>query len=188
MTNQAAAPLQRVAMTAVNNRFDRFQDLAEQNGLDLNPPYQRGHVWGVARRRNLIRSLLLGIPTGAIVLNDRFSAKFRDHANDRDRAWSYAVVDGKQRVSTMLAWYAGAFAVPASWFEASSIETTQGTDDGPYVAYPGLTLVGRRLFDNNASTAVLEAKVSTLAAERELFELINFGGVAQGDTDADLDD
>ena len=45
-----------------------------ENAMELNAPYQRGDVWGEVRQRNLIRSILLGIPIPSIIINDRATA------------------------------------------------------------------------------------------------------------------
>ena len=36
--------------------------------MDLNAPYQRGSVWTLDMRRNLIKSLLMGLPVGSIIV------------------------------------------------------------------------------------------------------------------------
>jgi hypothetical protein len=77
--------------------------------LDLNPPYQRGSVWGVERKRNLIRSLLMGLPIGAVFLNSR-------HIMQPDR-----VVDGKQRIEAILDFLGDGLAVPAEWFAETDL-------------------------------------------------------------------
>jgi hypothetical protein len=154
----------------------------------LDPPYQRGSVWDVVRRRNLVRSLLMGLPIGAVTINER------DHRfEDYDPAIFAAVVDGRQRIETIRAFVDSQFAVPADWFT--------GDDNGDYlvdgvalepidmageqvpgVRYDQLTRLGRGLFDRT-SVAVNHARVLTVAAEAELFLLLNFGGVPQSDAD-----
>jgi hypothetical protein len=71
------------------NRFDTLIRQLEEGELDLNPPYQRDHVWGEERRRNLIRSLTMGLPIGAIFINSR------------DIMEPEVVLDGKQRIETV---------------------------------------------------------------------------------------
>lgn len=99
-----------------------FADLASESsggqtpvGLLLDPPYQRTSVWGPEQRQNLIRSFLMGLPIPAVVLNDRFAAG--DGAFwSGTRDWRVAVVDGRQRLETLLDWWSGKLAVPAAWF------------------------------------------------------------------------
>jgi hypothetical protein len=63
---------------------------ANDGRYDLNAPYQRDTVWEVTRRRNLIRSLLMGIPTGTLILSDLPYREGSEHY--------FRVVDGKQRI------------------------------------------------------------------------------------------
>lgn len=140
--------------------------------LDVNPPYQRGLVWGLARKRNLIKSLLMGIPVPSVVINDR-GVRFEGWDAETDP--SYVVVDGKQRITTLRDFVDGKFTVPGHWFDA----------DTEWVAYPDLDLPARRHFMHRP-LAVSEARLATLDQEREMFDLINFGGVAQGAVDPDL--
>lgn len=146
---------------------------AHRDDLDVNPPYQRGEVWGVKRRRNLIKSLLSGVPIPAIVVNDRMGAGFEGWDADNDPA--YVVVDGKQRVTTLRAFVDGKFTVPGDWFD----------EDAEWVRFPDLPKP-KQLHFMHRPVAVAEGKLKTLDAERELFDLLNFGGLAQGETDDDL--
>lgn len=154
-----------------------------RDGLLLDTPYQRGVVWDTARMQNLVLSLLRGIPVGAITINRR-------HNPDNPVEYA-AVVDGKQRITTIRSFIDGELAVPAEWFSADDrgayIESTCGpidydgtTVEG--VRYNGLTRLGRALF--NASTiGVAEANVTSVEAEAALFALINFGGLPQSAED-----
>jgi hypothetical protein len=168
-TMQTRSPLKRLAANSGQEPVTQIVKLP----LDLNPPYQRGSVWGLTRRRNLIRSLMLGIPTGNVFLNVR-----------RDERMTTAVVDGKQRIETCIAFFAGEFSVPASWFPADDLAETEATDDGPYVRYTGLTERGQRYFDR-ASMTTQRTDLRTIAQEAALFDLVNYGGVPQGERDED---
>jgi hypothetical protein len=55
------------------------------------------------------------------------------------------------------------------------------------VVYSDLTLPAQRRL-RSATVATYQTKLRTEAEERELFLLINYGGVAQGDVDADARD
>lgn len=61
----------------------------DRNRLNLTPSYQRGDVWGSSDRSALIESVLRGIPLPSIILLQK------DGGN-------YEVVDGKQRLTTLL--------------------------------------------------------------------------------------
>jgi hypothetical protein len=125
--------------------------------LDLNPSYQRGSVWGVERKRNLIM--------------------------EPDR-----VVDGKQRIEAILDFLGDRLAVPAAWFSvADLVHNDGGWVTGEWVMFSDLTLPAQRRF-RSATVATYQTKLRIEAEERELFLLINYGGVAQGDMDADVRD
>lgn len=140
--------------------------------LDVSPPYQRGVVWGIKRKKNLIKSLLSGIPVPSIVLNDR-SVRFQGWDAEHDP--SYVVVDGKQRITALRDFVDGKFSVPGYWFDVDAEE----------VRFPELDKPRQRHFLHRP-IAVSEAKLETLDEEREMFDLINFGGLAQGESDTDL--
>lgn len=187
MTHQTAAPLTHQSLHASNRQGREVMRQAQDGLMDVNPPYQRGSVWTLEQRIGLIRSWLLGIPIPAIMVNDRGGYGWRE-ANggispmDTGEA-IYAVVDGKQRVETAIAWWNDEFAVPASWIATDHVEQTEDTDDGPYVRFSGLSTVGQRLFNNRAMLPTIEAQVPTIEAEADLYLLVNMGGTAQTDDD-----
>lgn len=189
MTMQTPEPLHETNLNSTNRPLswlvDRALGTSRSLDFDMDQPYQRGDVWGLVRRQNLIRSLIMGVPIASLVVNDRMSARFKEPGYSQDRNWSYAIVDGKQRVTTIMMFSRDEFAVPASWFREGSVETAVDTDDGPYVLYSGLTQTGRRRFENRP-LAVSEGRFPTLADEQMIFDLVNFGGIAQGDTDDDV--
>jgi hypothetical protein len=61
--------------------------------LVLNPPYQRRPAWGTQQRRDLLSSVFNGIPIPAVIL-------FKTKAGYR--TWHLEVMDGKQRLETLL--------------------------------------------------------------------------------------
>jgi len=189
-TLQTDAPLARLQVETAAYTPDWCVNLAngDKSNLDMDQPYQRGDVWNDWRRCLLIRSLIQGIPIGAITINDRFGARFHEpsygsrHSRTPNRNWAYAVVDGKQRFTTLVKWALSELTVPASWFPRSDILSTEETPDGQYVRMSGLNSTQRRKFSNRP-LAIMVAKVQTLAEEQQIFNLINFGGVAQGEVD-----
>lgn len=162
-----------------NRNIDFFLLRLEDDGgarFDMDQPYQRGVVWGTKRKRNLIKSMLMGIPIPAIVINNRFDAKFRHPGYDRDRCWAYAIVDGKQRMTTMHEFVTNVFSIPACWFRS-------GAEGQLY--WKDLTN-SEQLHFRMTAIPVAEGQFKTLAQEQELFDLINFGGLAQGESDEDV--
>jgi len=115
----------------------------------------------------------MGVPVPAIVINDRYGAHFSHPDYDEERNASYAVVDGKQRTLTILGFISDEFAIPGEWLGARGL-----------VKFSDMTVANRRGL-RGVSVPVCEGKFPTLEQERELFDLINFGGVAQGDSDHD---
>ena len=187
MTRQTQAPLDHLSLNATNRRARELARMVDDGYIDLNPPYQRGSVWSEDQRVALVRSWKSGVPIPAVIMNDRATHMWREANNGEDvRAMSavYVIVDGKQRIECAMAWFAGEFAVPVSWFEADEVESTIDTADGPYVTYAGLNRTGRLHFDSDATIPVVEGKLPTVQAEAEVYLLVNGGGTPQ--TAADM--
>lgn len=128
----------------------------------------------------LVKSWLQGIPVPGVIVNARDNADWPSRADGTPVGGHfYGVVDGKQRIETAQKWFDGELAVPASWFPPDHIETTEETDDGPYVRHTGLTLTGQRLFANRAMLPVSEAQLGSVEEEAELYLLVNGGGTGQ---------
>ncbi len=70
-----------------------FMDLYGNGQLDLDPPYQRRSIWSPRDRRFFLDSIFKGFPSPTIFLH-----KIID---DTGRT-NYAVVDGKQRLETII--------------------------------------------------------------------------------------
>lgn len=147
--------------------------LHEPGLYDLDAPYQRGSVWTDEQRENLIRSLLEGIPCGIVYRN------FKGF----NKPVPYVIVDGKQRIETIRAFYAGDLTVPASWFDRELLGREvyhSGTKSvaelkAARVSYRDLSAQGQRHFDM-AGLSVYETRLPDTAAEKVLFDRINFGG------------
>jgi len=69
-----------------------FRDLYKRKLLDLDPPYQRRSVWNQAYKDYFVDTILLSFPAPAVFLYENITA---------DGVATYAVVDGKQRLSTI---------------------------------------------------------------------------------------
>lgn len=82
-----------------------FLDLDDGGRLNLDPPYQRRSVWSPQYRRFFIDSVLRNYPTQSI---------FIDRVVDPDRPTEYRVLDGKQRLTTILLFVRNEFAAPDS--------------------------------------------------------------------------
>lgn len=131
--------------------------------LLLDPPYQRGDVWGPMRQRNLIRSILIGVPIPSVIINDR--------GGNWDDDYRIAVIDGKQRITAILKFLDSQLFVPGDWFGMSG-----------EVMFCELPEAVQRRF-RNTPVACSEGRLTSIESEQEIFELVNFGGVPQGQSD-----
>lgn len=171
--------LTRLTLESANTAL---RTLLNDSEFLLDPPYQRGLVWGVERKRKLIRSLLMGIPVGTIIVNDRqkhYDA-FMEAGYSLDEAYAMSVIDGKQRITAIRDFYDNRFSIPAHWLDESHI--TDAARNHDEITYADMTPLGQRVF-KMLPISITTASVDSVAAEAEIFDLINFGGVAQGDAD-----
>lgn len=168
-------PLVHRNMSATARSMKDLVHHIDDGGLLLDPPYQRGDVWTVEQRVNLIRSLLLGVPVAAIVLNRRGSnTAWTSNEGDPGEVW-YACIDGKQRLTTMQLWWSGKFYIPAEWLEDRMVQP----GSNHIVSVDDLSPIGRRYMDNRFIIPVAEAMLGSLAEEAEVYSLINSAGTAQ---------
>ena len=168
--------LTHVPMNGHTRQLEYFYRPTRRGRLVLDQSYQRGSVWSTDRQRELMKSLLLGLPIGSFLINDRgFKTDHRDTA----------IVDGKQRIEAVWAFVDDEFAIPAGW-----VSKKYGIDEDTVepIEYHGRTVRGVRMsaigghfdrFFGNFPISTLETEVATEAEEAELFLLINGGGVAQ---------
>lgn len=178
---QPDGPLVHRNMSATARSMRDLVRHLDDGSLRLDPPYQRGDVWTTEQRVALVRSLLLGVPVAAIVLNQRGgNTAWERNEGDPGAVW-YACIDGKQRLTTMAMWWAGDLSIPAGWLEQRML--ADGHCLG-WVSCRDLSAVGRRFMDNRFIIPVAEARLSSLAEEAEVYGLINSAGTAH--TSADL--
>lgn len=190
MADPVPAPLPELSLAARNYTASHWLP-HDRDSLDLDAPYQRGSVWDVERRRNLIRSLLMGLPIGAVVVAQL------PYTRDRN----VRVVDGKQRIEALRAFFAGDVTVPGWWFDPADLadgEAARGRD----VTAADLSDRGRRVLENKSFPSLefdsateytrrpdgswdrrTRTEEEMVAAEAAVYLLVNFGGVAQTDRD-----
>lgn len=178
-TRQTSAPLAYRSMQASNRSAREVARIFSSEDGDINPEYQRGSVWTEDQRIALVRSWLMGVPIPSIVINDRIFGEWPSDSNGPIGYFAYSAIDGKQRIETAIAWFGGKFGVPASWFDPAVVETTEETEDGPYVRYTGLTLSEQRHQGATFSLPTVEARAATLEEEAELYLLLNGAGTPQ---------
>lgn len=175
------APLVNRNMQPTARNFRDLINFWRDGQIDMTPPYQRGDVWTVEQRVALIKSLLLGVPIAALVLNLRDNHAWR--ANEGVPAHGYAVIDGKQRMTTVRMFFDGDLAVPIDWFDPDWIKpTVRGVVSE--VCWGDFEIHARRYMGQGFIVPVAEAKLGSLAEEAEVYGLINSAGTAH--TSAEL--
>lgn len=180
MTYQTDGPLQTLQLNYTSRLAWYYVDGVASGDITLDAPYQRGPVWTLEQKMGLIRSFLRGIPIPAITVNDRHRWP---GIGDRE-PWT-AVIDGKQRIQTLIDYSQDRFAVPWSWWPHKFLgEMPEDTGDGPYVRFSGLSEIGQRVMRNTWILATVEATETSIAAEAEIYLLINGAGTPQ--TGADM--
>lgn len=162
-------PLDRLSLQSMARSVNHFTLAETRHWFLLETPYQRGSVWDLERKQNLIRSILRGIPTGVIIVNQR-----------PDVHEGYAVIDGKQRIEALRAFIDDEYAIPVSWVNADDIITAEPHPEWDHGAVRWSGLINPFKLDfKMRPIAASEANVTTIAEEAEIFRLINAGGVEQ---------
>lgn len=87
-----------------------FLDLFEKQQLNLDPPYQRRSVWSPRDRRYFVDTILNNYPAPPIFLHKTL--------DDNGRA-TYHVVDGKQRLQTIIQFRDNGIAIPADFADVT---------------------------------------------------------------------
>src|SRR3954452_21544641 len=97
-----------------------FWDLYKRELLELDPPYQRRSVWSQSYKDYFVDTILLDYPAPAVFLYEDI---------DDDGIAEYAVVDGKQRLSTVFDFLSGEF-------EVSDTASVSGLRGLPFAELP----------------------------------------------------
>lgn len=163
--------MRELRLSPTNSPLESLIWSLQKEELNIDPPYQRGAVWGSDRCVALIESLTIGLPIGSIFISERPYPE-----------WP-VVIDGKQRLLAVRGWIEDKLWVPRRLFEEQELALR-----GEIVSFSGLSDVGQRRWRNGSHVQVYWSRFQgTLeeieAQERRLFDLINFGGVPQGESD-----
>ena len=137
---------------------EEYVSRATTGRMDVNTPYQLPTVWTVEQRRNLMYSWLMGLPIPAVLLNSRI--EWPNHSTE------YAVVDGKQRIETALAWFRGELTIPREWLPTEWL--TPGTS--PMVGLTDMTKP--RMVERLMDIPFVMTQVPTIRKEALLYVLI----------------
>ncbi len=92
-------PIQTVTNQIVN--------ATKRDGIDLQPPYQRGYIWSSEFKDKLIYSIIKGYPIGNISLRVRTSHNQKGAMQE--------VVDGQQRLTTIYNFIKGKYTVQGDY-------------------------------------------------------------------------
>ena len=88
----------------VSNRIvESLMYMHYHGGVDFNPDYQRGSVWSDDDREKLLDSIFSGREIGRFVFRDRDTSEWLEDG------LTYEIIDGKQRLLTLLAFYENRF-------------------------------------------------------------------------------
>lgn len=85
-------------------QIQRFiDDQREQEGIDLDPDFQRGHVWSPSNQTRYLEHLLRGgTASRTIIWNCPGYDASKRHLTDADAPKEMVIVDGKQRLTAIL--------------------------------------------------------------------------------------
>jgi uncharacterized protein with ParB-like and HNH nuclease domain len=148
VTEQARYPL-----ASINDIFEKSLKYV------LDPDYQRNEVWKSDRKSKLIESFMMNIPVPPVFL---YEVKYAN----------YEVVDGRQRISTLLSFYKDKFSL-------TNMEIFNELDG---LTYSELPEEFKERLDRRFLSAIILLKDSTNNSVRELelkqfiFERLNTGG------------
>lgn len=165
------APLSRLSFSSSALTLGALSNMAREGELVLDPSYQRASVWTDDQRMALVRSILSGIPIGAVFLNVR-----------PDPTEPYRVVDGRQRIEAIRDFVGGSIRFPAAWIEPSQLEGS--ADDDGLVCFRDLSTPLQRVLRMSSKVSAYETRLETEEQEAELFRLINFTGTPMGQASA----
>ena len=137
-------------------------------GVDLYPAYQRNYVWDEKDRERLLDSIFSGVDIGRIIMREKSDEEYMEDN------FMYEVIDGKQRLSTLLAYYENRFPYRGVYYnELSDKDRRQFLDANAALAIVGnLNMAGAiRIFlmTNKSGKAANDAVIKN--AEEILSQL-----------------
>lgn len=155
------------------NRLSIGSILGMKDHIDLDPEYQRGHVWEDGQRSAYMGALLEGRAndSSAIVLFDNFATN-QKFATDQDSdTLMYEVVDGKQRLTSIYKFLAN--------------EVSARFYDGYEVYYEDLDKMNHLAVRNGITVGVGIVGHLSKKGVLELYLALNTGGTLH--TSAEID-
>ena len=140
--------------------YQLFQ-LIDKGQLDIEPPWQRKDVWPLGKKRELIKSLILGIPLPSIILHKK--------------AGRWSIIDGKQRLTAIVQYLRNEFKLPAYTVKVGRLhESSRAFYD----------MEGKRSLPSDVRTSLDLQEVPALEFRdvpetrlRKIFQLYNVAGM-----------
>jgi hypothetical protein len=88
-----------IDLTYLNDHLDHYK---ESYGLDLNPDFQRGHVWSTEQRSKFMEYLIRGGKLFQPIIFNSPSFAGLNKSKESDLSDDIVIVDGLQRLTTCL--------------------------------------------------------------------------------------
>jgi hypothetical protein len=174
MNWQTRQPLEREPRESFNTPVEQILSQIRSGELDLSPPYQRGDEWPEDLQVGIWMSHLSDGTIPALLINQRTWATGGEPR--------YAVLDGKQRLNAILAWFDGRLTLPASWFTEAMVADRSRREDGWWVTFGQLTELGQS-FTSRGTLPIRQVQLPSLKAEAEKYLLVNRSGIAHTEAD-----
>jgi len=165
LVDQLEREKRTVSFDAYDITVQQLIDMVRNQQIEIAPDYQRHFVWKEPREAELIESVFLGIPVPSLFM-----------AANKDGTWE--VVDGVQRLSTLLHFAGDATQLPLigrdKALELQSLTKLTALNGNLFKALPKSVQLQFLLRPMKVTT--LNDK-SDLNVRYELFERLNTGGV-----------
>jgi uncharacterized protein with ParB-like and HNH nuclease domain len=159
-------------VTTTSSSVLSFFIVQEQDGdLELNPDYQRDYVWDKKNAQSLLFSVFSNLPLGSIsVVLDPKADKYCE------------IVDGKQRITTLLKFFNNEFPVYVSIDTETVVMPEKIQEDNVKAVYfKDLNLVDQRRFKSIKTPQIqlMSTEGDTVSRIDKLayFHRVNFAGV-----------
>lgn len=114
--NTSLAKNQDVKINFMNCTIDSLFSKYYHFGVDMQPDYQRGYVWEQSDKELLIDSIFNNIDIGKFVFIQLDDKKWRETGKE------YEILDGKQRLSTIIEFYENRFPYKGEYYNDLSIK------------------------------------------------------------------
>ncbi len=139
-----------------------------QKNIDLSPRFQRRDAWTISRKSRFIESMILGLPVPEIVLAERKDARGR-----------FLVLDGKQRLLTVLQFIGQATEGKNNKFQLSGLEVRNDLNGKSYSDFQGSSLINDlNAFNNSTIRSVVVRNWPNAALLHLIFVRLNTGSVS----------